>query len=189
MNRKLPSLAAILLLMLSTSSAFASPELTDKPEFPGKLLAQGQEHAPQKAGNQAAQAPPGSFEAKVEGLLRQSGYQFQKVKSNSWFAIVQGREMSQMRIILGAGPSSIAMGVVVAPKRNLKLSTDALFKLLKLSYELNYVGVVIDADDDLLVMSQRKEAWLTQEEFKATLSQVTAAADRAYAAVKPFITQ
>jgi hypothetical protein len=187
-NRKLPILAAILLLILSTSSAFASPDSSNK-QFLVKLIAQGQEHAPQKSGNQAAQAPPGSLEAKVEGLLRQSGYQFQKVKSNSWFAIVQGREMSEMRIILGAGPASIAMGVVVAQKRNLRLSTDGLFKLLKLSYELNYVNVVIDSDDDLLVMSQRKEAWLTPEEFKATLSQVTAAADRAYAVVKPLIAQ
>jgi hypothetical protein len=188
-NRKLPTLAAIVLLMLSTSSVFANPGLTDNPDFLSTLLAQGQEHAPQKIGKQAAQAPPGSFEAKVEGLLRQSGYEFQKVKSNSWFAIVQGREMSQMRIILGAGPASIAMGVVVVPKRNLRLDTDALVKLLKLSYELNYVGVVIDSDDDLLVMSQRKEAWLTPEELKATLSQVTAAADRAYAVMKPFIAQ
>ena len=121
--------------------------------------------------------------------MSQSGYQFQKVKSNSWYAVLQGREMAEMRVILGAGQASIAMGVVVAPKRNLKLSSEALFKLLKLSYELNYVSVVIDSDDDLLVMTQRKEAWLTPDEFKDTLSQVTSAADRTYAAMKPFITQ
>ena len=190
MNRKLATLAFIALLLLSPRPAFGNKTgLTDKPEFLLTGMGQGQEHGRPKSGNQAAKAPPGSFEAKVESLMSQSGYQFQKVKSNSWYAVLQGREMAEMRVILGAGQASIAMGVVVAPKRNLKLSSEALFKLLKLSYELNYVSVVIDSDDDLLVMTQRKEAWLTPDEFKDTLSQVTSAADRTYAAMKPFITQ
>jgi len=134
-----------------------------------------------------APARAGTFEARVEGLMRQSGYDFRKVKANSWFLIVPGREMAQIRIILGAGPSSIAMGAVVVPKRNLRVTADAMLKLMKLSYELNYVRVCIDTDDDLIVMSQRKDAWLNVEEFKTTVSQVLSAADRAYAAMRPFL--
>ena len=189
MTRKLATLAPIALLLLSTTSAFGNTTgLTDEPEFLFTVMGQGHDHGRSKSG-QATKAAPGSFEAKVESLINQSGYQFQKVKSNSWYAVLQGREMAEMRLILGAGQASIAMGVVVAPRRNLKLSTEALFKLLKLSYELNYVSVVIDSDDDLLVMTQRKEAWLTPDEFSETLSQVTAAAERTYAAMKPFIVQ
>lgn len=190
MIRKLATLALIGLPLIATTSAFGTTTgSTDKPELRGTAMDQGQEHGRPKSGNQAAKAPPGSFEAKVETLMSQSGYHFQKVKSNSWYAVLQGREMAEMRVILGAGQASIAMGVVVVPKRNLKLTTEALLKLLKLSYELNYVGIVIDSDDDLLVMTQRKEAWLTSEEFKETLSQVTAAAERTYVAMRPFITQ
>jgi len=88
---------------------------------------------------QVAAGQPGTFEARVEDYLRQSGAEFHKVKANSWYLLVNGKEMGQIRIILGAGPSSIAMGAVVVPKRNLKLSTEALEKLMKLSYDLNYV--------------------------------------------------
>ena len=40
--------------------------------------------------------------------------------------------MSQIRIILGAGPSSIAMGAVVVPS-NLNITADSLQKLMKLT--------------------------------------------------------
>lgn len=135
----------------------------------------------------AQSAQPGTFEAKVEGLLRQSGHEFRKVKTNSWHLIVPGRELAQIRIILGAGPGSIAMGAVVVRKQNLRINADAMLKLMKLSYDLNYVRVCIDTDDDLIVMSQKKDPWLTLDEFKYTISQVTSAADRAYGIMRPYL--
>ena len=136
---------------------------------------------------QVAAGQPGSFEARVEDYLRQSGAEFHKVKANSWYLLVNGKEMGQIRIILGAGPSSIAMGAVVVPKRNLKLSTEALEKLMKLSYDLNYVRVCIDSDDDLIVIAQLKDPWLNAAEFRTTLNIVTTAADRAYAVMRPYL--
>ena len=56
-----------------------------------------------------AAAQPGTFEARVEEFLRQSGQEFHKVKANSWYLLVNGKEMGQIRIILGAGPNSIAI--------------------------------------------------------------------------------
>ncbi len=136
---------------------------------------------------QPAAAQPGTFEARVEEFLRQSGYEFHKVKANSWYLLVNGKEMGQIRIILGAGPGSIAMGAVVVPKRNLRLSTDALQKLMKLSYDLNYVRVCIDSDDDLIVISQMKDPWLNASEFRAAVGLVSDAADRAYAVMRPYL--
>ena len=134
-----------------------------------------------------APAQPGTFEARVEEYLRQSGHEFHKVKANSWYLLVNGKEMSQIRIILGAGPNSIAMGAVVVPKRNLRLSSEALEKLMKLSYNLNYVRVCIDTDDDLIVMAQLKDPWLNASEFRATVSLVSSAADRSYAVMRPYL--
>src|SRR6185503_10130467 len=88
---------------------------------------------------QPAAAQAGTFEARVEEFLRQSGQEYHKVKANSWYLLVNGKEMGQIRIILGAGPGSIAMGAVVVPKQKMKLSAEALQKLMKLSYDLNYV--------------------------------------------------
>jgi len=132
-------------------------------------------------------AQPGTFEARVEEFLQQSGHKFQKVQANSWFLLVDGKEMGPIRIILGAGPRQIAMGAVVVPKRNLKLSTEALEKLMKLSYELNYVRICLDGDDDLIVMQQMKEPWLNAEEFRATVNTVATAADRAYEVMRPYL--
>jgi len=132
-------------------------------------------------------ANPGTFEAKVEYYLQQSGYEFHKVKANSWYLLLPGKEMSQIRIILGAGPSSIAMGAVVVPKSNLNITADSLQKLMKLSYDLNYVRVCIDSDDDLIVMTQLKDQWLSAAEFKSTIDIVAGAADRAYGAMRPYL--
>lgn len=171
MLRKSPTILTIVAVLLfpSTGIAKTKPSQTTRP-----------------AQTTVAPAAPGTFEAKVENLMRQSGYDFRKVKANSWYLIVPGREFAQIRIILGAGPGSIAMGAVVLTKRDVRMNAEAFHALMKLSYELNYVRVCIDPDDDLIVMSQKKDAWLTQEEFKTTLNQVSAAADRAYAVMRRF---
>lgn len=143
--------------------------------------------APAAAKAQPAPAQPGTFEARVEDFLRQSGHEFHKVKQNSWYLLVNGKEMGQIRIILGAGPSSIAVGAVVVTKQNLRLSSEALEKLMKLSYDLNYVRVCIDSDDDLIVMAQRKDLWLNAEEFRTTVSLVASAADKAYVVMRPYL--
>ena len=80
------------------------------------------------------------------------------------------------------------MGAVVLPKEKMKLTAEGLEKLMKLSYDLNYVRLCIDTDDDLIVMAQLKDPWLNASEFKNTVSLVTEAADRAYAVMRPYLT-
>lgn len=133
---------------------------------------------------QTAAAPQSQF----EDLLRQSGYDVKKVKANSWYIERIGKVHPRIRILIGSSPSSVAIGAVVASKRNLRLTADAYYKLMKLSYDLNYVRICIDTDDDLIVMAQRKGVWLNLQELKDTIEKVTAAADRAYGEMRLFIT-
>ena len=128
-----------------------------------------------------------TFEARVEGFLQQSGYDYRKVRANSWYINKTGKELTQIRVLLGAGPNSIAVGAVVAPKRRLRVTADSMYKMMKLSYDLNYVRLCIDPDDDLIVMSQVKENSLDMREFKDTVERVASAADRAYGEVRPFL--
>ncbi len=109
------------------------------------------------------------------------------MKANSWYLLVPGKEMGEIRVILGAGPTSIAMGAVVVPKRKLSITAESMQKMMKLSYDFNYVRLCIDSDDDLLVMSQLKEQWLSATEFKNTINLVASAADRAYGVMRPHI--
>lgn len=171
----LAAMTAVLLLFTATATA--------------KSKRTSQAHTPGPASQPQATpepAQPGTFEYKVEEFIRQSGLGFRKVKTNSWYLLTPGTEMNQMRVILGAGRNSIAMGAVVLTKQNLRLTTEALEKLMKLSYELNYVRVCIDSDGDLIVMAQLKDPWLNAAEFKNTVSIVTAAADKAYAVMRPY---
>lgn len=128
----------------------------------------------------AAQSP-------LEDLLRQSGYDVKKVKANSWYIERVGKVHPRIRILIGSSSSSVAIGAVVASKRNLRLTAEAYYKLMKTSYDLNYVRICIDTDDDLIVMAQRKIAWLNLQELKETIEKVTAAADRTYGEMRLFI--
>ncbi len=133
------------------------------------------------------QTEVGPFASKVEGFLRQSGYDFRKVKDNSWYVNTQGKELAQIRVLIGAGPNSIAVGAVVAPKARLRVTAESMFKMMKLSYDFNYVRLCVDPDDDLLVMEQAKEKHLDLAHFKEVVERVAAAADRAYGEVRPFL--
>ena len=157
----------VLLILVLTSAVYAQPTPAQQP----------------------APAQPGTFEARVEEFLKQSGQEYRKVQANSWYLLVKGKEMGQIRIILGAGPSQIAMGAVIVPKQKLQLSTEALQKLMKLSYDLNYVRVCIDADDDLIVIAQLKDPWLNAGEFRTTIDLVTAAAERTFALMRPYLNE
>ncbi len=177
---RIRSVFLILVTLFSTSAAEANTK--NRKPVPDQSTAR-----PQTVSAQAA-----AFEARVEDFLRQSGAEYHKVKTNSWYLLVPSKQMGQLRIILGAGmvsgsPGSIAMGAVVVPKRDLRLSTEALEKLMKLSYDLNYVRVCIDSDDDLIVMAQLKDPWLNAAEFRTTIDLVASAADRAYAVMRPYL--
>jgi len=170
--RPLTKLAARTLAALALACASAA------------ALAPGSEARPAR---RAARQGASAFEARVEGFLRQSGYEYGKVKNNSWYVNVAGKELTRIRVLVGAGANSIAVGAVVVPKARLRVTADSMYKMMKLSYDLNYVRVCIDPDEDLLVMSQVKEPWLSQQEFKSTVERVAAAADRAYAEMRPFL--
>ena len=129
----------------------------------------------------------GAFTAKVEGFLLQSGYEFSRVKTNSWYINKTGTQLSQIRVLVGAGPNSIAIGAVVVPKARLRITAESMFKMMKLSYDFNYVRICIDPDDDLLVLEQVKERHLDLAHFKEVVERVAAAADRAYGEMRPFM--
>lgn len=132
-------------------------------------------------------AQPGTFEAQVEEFLKESGYEYRKAQANSWYLLVNGKEKGQIRVILGAGPQQIMIGAIVARKNRLQLSSEAFQKLMKLSYELNYVRICLNVDDDLIVMSQLKRPWLNAEEFRTTVNTVVSAAEQTYAAIRPYL--
>lgn len=167
-HKRLPLLRALLvtggLIYFFSGSAAARPARLNKP--------------------QTAAAFPQEFES----LLQQSGYDVKKVKANSWYIERVGKVHPRIRILIGSSSTSVAINAVIASKRNLRLTADAYYKLMKLSYDFNYVRICIDTDNDLIVMAQRKSIWLNLQELKDTIEKVTTAADRAYGEMRLFIT-
>ena len=127
-------------------------------------------------------------QSQLEDLLRQSGYDVKKVTASSWHIERVGKAQPRIRILIGSSRNSVAIVAVVARKQNLRLTADAYFKLMKLSYDLNYVRICMDPGNDLIVMAQRKVDWLNLQELKDTIERVTAAADRTYGEMRLFIT-
>ncbi|MGH9907999.1 MAG: hypothetical protein ACRD8U_20710 [Pyrinomonadaceae bacterium] len=194
LKTRTPILAAFVLmsLILTTATARTKPS-TPLPEPTESLqLVTNRDAGVQSnqaafgSGAQAAQA--GTFEARIDSFLQQGGYEHKKVKTNSWYANVRGKQLTTIRVIIGAGGNSLAVGAGVVSKQSVPLTSDLLFKMMKLSYDLNYVRICIDPDGDLLVMAQRKDRWLDFQEFKDTVDRVAAAADRAYGGVRPLLT-
>lgn len=121
------------------------------------------------------------FSIRIDGYIRESGYEFGQVHANSWYMNVPSKKLNKIRIIIGTSPSSLAVGAVVIPKKDLRISADSMSKMMRLSYQVNYVRFCIDPDGDLLVLAQLKESWADLAEFNATVQTVAAAAERAYA--------
>ena len=125
--------------------------------------------------------------AKVEQLLQQSGYSYRKVSDGVWVIERQGKSLPKFTIIFASGPGFLVTGVIVAQKKTMNVTSEMMFKLLKLDHSLDYVKIGFDDDDDLFVRSEVKTRQLDLEEFKEGVERVSADADQIYDAIKPYV--
>lgn len=123
--------------------------------------------------------------AKTTKLLQDSGYVHRKTGDHTWFIERQGTQKPP--ILVASGADFLVVGIIVAEKKNMRVSADLSFKLLKLNHSLDYVKCGFDADDDLFVRSEVRIRVTDQPAFKAMVEGVISAADQAYAEVKPFL--
>jgi hypothetical protein len=81
----------------------------------------------------------------------------------------------------------VVLGVIVAAKKNMRLTSDLSFKLLRLAHATGYVKVGLDDDEDLYVRTELRVRMLDLEDFQAAVEDVNSDADKAAAEVKPFL--
>lgn len=125
--------------------------------------------------------------AKVEQWLKQAGYNATKAADNVWLIKSKGNALSDFNTLVATNEGVVVIGVVMTNKKDLKMSQDLLFKILKLTHDIDYIKIGFDNDDDLFVRLERKVRTLDFEEFKACYSEVTNAADKLYTEIKPFL--
>ena len=123
--------------------------------------------------------------AKTARLLQESGYSHRKTGDHTWFIEPQGQ--NKFGILVASGADFLVVGIIVAEKKNMKVSADLSLKLLKLNHSLDYVKCGLDDDDDLFVRSEVKIRLTDLAAFKSLVEGVISAADQAHDVVKPFL--
>ncbi len=123
--------------------------------------------------------------AKIEGFLRQAGYDYSKTGDNTWLINNQGRK--PWYVLVATGTDFVVVGVVVAPKKNINRSADFMFKLLRLEHSTDYAKIGLDDDEDLFVRWELKTRLLDLQDFKSCVNSIVTASDTVYGEIKPFL--
>ncbi len=121
--------------------------------------------------------------AKVIQLLQDSGFRHRKTGDNTWVIEQPGKTA----MLVASGADFLVLGIIVAVKKNMRVSGDLNFKLLKLNHSLDYAKVGFDDDDDLFVRTEVRIRTIDLQQFKAIVGDVYSSADKTYEAVKPFL--
>ena len=121
--------------------------------------------------------------AKVIQLLQDSGLTHRKTGESTWVIERPGKNP----MLVATGTEFLVLGIIVAVKKNMRVSNELNFRLLKLNHSLDYVKVGFDDDDDLFVRTELRIRTVDLEAFKATVADVNAGADRARETVTPFL--
>lgn len=123
--------------------------------------------------------------AKVTQLLQQSGYTHRKTGDNTW--VIERPAGKKGWILVATGPNFVVIGIIVAVKKNMRVSNDLNVALLKLNHSMDFVKAGFDDDDDLFVRTEERIRVVDLQEFKAMVETVDRAADTTYEKVKPFL--
>ena len=125
--------------------------------------------------------------AKVEQLLKQAGLNYKTVSDSVWVVKAKGNVLPEFDMLVAENQGVLVVGVVMLNKKNLKLSPELLFKLLKFNHIKDYVKVGVDDDDDLFVRAELNLKRLELDEFKIVFNTVVVQADNVYTEIKPSI--
>jgi hypothetical protein len=126
--------------------------------------------------------------AKVARLLEESGYTYAKAQDNIWVIAFKGKALSDFNVIVTTEQDVVVLFVIVAEKKNTRVTADLMQMLLKLNGDFDRVKIGFDKDGDTFVRIDLGARVLDAQEFKVNVEQVAASADEVFSAIKPFLT-
>ncbi|MDX2242079.1 MAG: hypothetical protein NW224_15445 [Leptolyngbyaceae cyanobacterium bins.302] len=144
------------------------------------------QHPEQHAKQSISAAQPKQIGAKIAQFLQQAGGSYTKVSETVWKVPYEGKSLANFDVMVITVPEAdlVVSGVVVAEKKQLKLSQDLLYKLLKFNNSADRVKVGIDDDGDLFIRIETSGRTLDLEQFKADTEQLAAATDELHRQIK-----
>ena len=134
-----------------------------------------------------SQEPP---EATLERLLNQSGYTIVKKTSKVWTIDFNSTKSPPFRVIISVGSTpapDIVVFVTVIQKKDFTASVESMYKLLKLTYELDKVKVMFDRDDDISVRIDSMLRITDLQALKEIIGQVARSSETIYVEMMPFL--
>ena len=120
-----------------------------------------------------------SVTAKITQFLeKESGYT--KVSENVWTIPYEGKSLARFNVIVTTDPDSkfVVMLVVIAKKKDLRLSQDLLYTILKYNDLADQVKAGIDQDGDLFLRAEISGRLIDLQEFRSVVEQMAAASDQ-----------
>lgn len=125
--------------------------------------------------------------ARLAQILERSGYPYKKAADNVWVVSFKGKSLADIQVIVTSVENLIVMGAVVAPKSSMRVGQEMMFKLLKLTHDIDRVKIGFDSDDDLFVRAEVTAKCFDADEFKSNMEQVSGGADQIHAAIKSYL--
>jgi len=127
--------------------------------------------------------------SKLAQILEKSGYTYRKAADNVWVVSFKGKTKADIQVFVTSAENLVIMGTVVAPKASMNVSSEMMFKLLRMVHDIDRVKIGFDDDEDLFVRAEVTAKCFDVEEFKSAMDQVSAGSDKVYAAIKAHLTK
>ena len=124
---------------------------------------------------------------KLAQIVERSGYAYRKAADNVWVVSFRGKSLPDISVFVTSAENLIVMGAVVAPKRSMRVTSEMMFKLLRLAHDIDRVKIGFDDDEDLFLRAEVTSRCLDADEFKSTMEQVSAGTDKVHAAIKSYL--
>lgn len=137
----------------------------------------------------SAAAVADSDEDRIDALLHQSGYSYQKAPKAEgvWVIPQHGEALGDFKVITAAGDGLAVIFVIIAHKADLNMNLGLATKMLAMNHEYDRVKIGTDDDGDAFVRVDASIRVLDATEMKEDIHQVAASADEVYATIKPYL--
>jgi len=131
-----------------------------------------------------ALADAASDNAKIDALLKQTGYSAEKKRDDVWVVHQQGSNLTDFKVVIATGDGLAVTFVTIARKKDVDLNSDFLLKLVKFNGEYDRIKVLIDDDGDIDVRIDSSIRVLDAAELKEEIHQVSTSADEIYGKIQ-----
>jgi hypothetical protein len=129
------------------------------------------------------QASEAARAAKVEQLLKQTGFTYKTHSPNTWSIEFDRKNLGKFRVIISTGSDIVVTFAILAKKAEINKTPDMLETLLSTNHNYDYAKIGLDNDGDMFVRIDCSLRLIDSQELKSIIGQVANASDEIYAKV------